>query len=653
MNKVKIKLLSFLSILFIVLNSFFYSTIAYGYNDYNSEDYLFMEDYYNDYDDNYYRDDYEYDYYIKNMNVEVEVNDKRECIVTETIDAYFNIRKHGIIRNIPKSSSLEDYEIKDISVTGADYSVSKSNINSGIDIKIGSEYETVLGDKRYVIKYTLKHYDDGEKDADYLYLNVLGTDWDVPIKDFKSTITYPESFNLETINVTSGTYGSTGNYYADYTLESNKVKIQSNPDGIPEYSGITVNIGFEEGAFLNAPINTYKLCVLLIKLFGAILLLATVISIILSRAKIKSIPKVVEFYPPENMSSLDMSYIYSGVITDEAIVSMIYSWASRGYIKIEMDESKKITLIKLKPLQTEDSYEEELFNAIFVNAYGNPPKVSEKSLRYKLGNVFKKVKKDLKYKYKIDDKYNMKTSTSSMIIRILSFVLIILYVLLKGIKISADFITAVFICGFMFIILYSILITLPHTGYDNSKSFIKNLFGRDNLSQIVGEIIVFLFMQLSFFELSSLQIENMIPTLLPLMSLLLSTMIVPSKTEYEEKIYGRICGFKEFIEKAEKDKLEMLINENPDYFYNVLPYAQALNVTEVWADKFKDIAINPSQNYAYRGTVSDITTMSRALTRVSREATATQSSNSGSSSGGFSGGGFSGGGSGGGGGRSW
>ena len=86
-----------------------------------------------------------------------------------------------------------------------------------------------------------------------------------------------------------------------------------------------------------------------------------------------------------------------------------------------------------------------------------------------------------------------------------------------------------------------------------------------------------------------------------------------------------------------------------EYFYNILPYAQVLEVTNIWVDKFKDIAINPSDNYGNRS--SSIVDMSTSLNRAISNASRTESSSS--SDGGFSGGGSSGGGSGGGGGSSW
>ncbi len=52
---------------------------------------------------------YDEGYYIKDMDVQVNVNDKREYKITETIKVNFNEDRHGIIRSIPTYTDLEDY----------------------------------------------------------------------------------------------------------------------------------------------------------------------------------------------------------------------------------------------------------------------------------------------------------------------------------------------------------------------------------------------------------------------------------------------------------------------------------------------------------------------------------------------------------------
>lgn len=54
---------------------------------------------------------------------------------------------------------------------------------------------------------------------------------------------------------------------------------------------------------------------------------------------------------------------------------------------------------------------------------------------------------------------------------------------------------------------------------------------------------------------------------------------VPGRTEESHKNLEKITGFKKFLETAEKDRLEMLVHDNPKYFYNILPFAYVLGVS--------------------------------------------------------------------------
>ena len=96
-------------------------------------------------------------YYIKNMDVKIDANDKREFKIKETIHVYFNEERHGIIRTITKEGSLEDYNITDVNVEGAPF---EKDDSSSIELKIGDEDQTIEGDKTYVITYTLKFYNE-------------------------------------------------------------------------------------------------------------------------------------------------------------------------------------------------------------------------------------------------------------------------------------------------------------------------------------------------------------------------------------------------------------------------------------------------------------------------------------------------------------
>ena len=72
--------------------------------------------------------------------------------------------------------------------------------------------------------------------------------------------------------------------------------------------------------------------------------------------------------------------------------------------------------------------------------------------------------------------------------------------------------------------------------------------------------------------------------------LCLLTYILCPFLEYRTKegqfVVGRLLGLKKYLEVTEKEKIEMLIKENPEYFYNIIPYAYVLNVSNEWIENY-------------------------------------------------------------------
>ena len=66
-------------------------------------------------------------------------------------------------------------------------------------------------------------------------------------------------------------------------------------------------------------------------------------------------------------------------------------------------------------------------------------------------------------------------------------------------------------------------------------------------------------------------------------------------TKRGREVLGKLRGLKQYIEVAEKDRMEAMVNEDPELFYKVLPYAYVLGVSKVYLEKFEDIPIsNPA-----------------------------------------------------------
>ncbi len=152
--------------------------------------------------------------------------------------------------------------------------------------------------------------------------------------------------------------------------------------------------------------------------------------------------------------------------------------------------------------------------------------------------------------------------------------------------------------------------------------------------------------------------------------------IMPKRGPYGAKVYNEALGFYEFMKRAEIPRLNEILKENPNYFYQTISYAIVMGQGKEWASKF-DTLITESPAWF----VSDKTTsfntllftnvvinsmhhMNSSMNYMHTAAVSSSyggftgggsgfSSWGGSGGSGFSGGGFSGGGFGGGGGSSW
>ena len=126
---------------------------------------------------------------------------------------------------------------------------------------------------------------------------------------------------------------------------------------------------------------------------------------------------------------------------------------------------------------------------------------------------------------------------------------------------------------------------------------------------------------------------------------------ITKRTPYGLEILGKIKGFKNYLETAEKDKLEAMVIQNPNYFYDILPYTYVLGISDKWIKKFETITMQ-SPNWYVGTSAFSMATFGTFMNNTMSSATTAMSSSP-RSSGGSSGGGSSGGGSGGGGGGSW
>ena len=578
-------------------------------------------------------------YTIESYNIDMIVNEDNTFDITETINVNFTSPKHGIYRKIPLrntvnrldgTSSSNSAKISNIQVSQMYTTYNEDGCKV---IKIGDPNKTLTGRYTYTIRYTYGIGKDPLKDVDELYYNLVGNEWDTSINEVNFRITMPKSFDETTLGFSSGYRNSIENVDVYYTVNRNIIQ-GSFDTTLFAGQGLTVRLTLPEGYFVGASSNFDYLILLQIVLS----IIFVIIAYILWRnhGKDNMTVETVEFYPPNNLNSADIGFIYKGYSDKKDVVSLLIYLANRGYLKIEEVEnkntiikSKDFKITKLKEYDGKDENERTFFNELFLTK----SEVSKYDLYDNFYRTINKICRNINKREnqeKIFEKSSLGKRIFILIMTIIEFIFLNDFAIFN----QSD-------AGLSRIILILLVVMLILLCKKPKKSTII----------ITASVFSVVSLFHRYFEMPSIAIYTIkfIIECICFIALVVFLGIIKKRTPYGNEMLGKIRGFKKFLEVAEKPKLEQLVMENHQYFYDILPYTYVLGVSKKWMEKFEYMAIDPPSWYDGH---SDFTPyafnsfMNSTYSSISTSMTSIPSSSS-------SGGGSSGGGSGGGGGGAW
>lgn len=631
------------------------------------------------------------EYAITKYHIDMKVNENNTFDMNEEITTYFNTDKHGIFRSLPLrntvnrldgTSSNNRAKISNVKVNN-EYTTYKENGN--YVIKIGSASYTLTGEQSYIIKYNYNIGKDPIKDFDELYFNLIGTEWDTTISNFTFTITMPKEFDESKLGFSLGSLGSTDSSNISYTVKDNVITGSCNRI-IKPGEALTVRLELPEGYFVGANsggegIFTYLLFIIPI--------IFVVFSFLLWKkyGKDDKVVETVEFYPPESFNSLEIGFLYKGKAEKEDVVSLLIYLANKGYIKISENDEKSLfstkkgfKITKLKEYDGNNIYEKMFLKGLFkkISSFSstvstkqnssavdtvndqNETESSEATSTDLYDNFYMTTEAIL---YDINNKENTnkileKTASGKIVFVILmiiaTFCLITIPPILEF-SVPILILFALIFPGVGLSIIFSTLFGITRkTTYVNGKATTSSVFTKIfylAFGAMFGGA-PWTFIVLPTLLEDKIYLYGYIVGILCIMFMIICIKYLPKRTSYGNEMLGKLLGFKKFLETAEKQKLEALVIQDPQYFYNILPYTYVLGVSDKWISKFETIALQApiwydssiAFNVASFGTFINSTITSASSVMSSRT-----SSNSGTSSGG----GSSGCGSGGGGGGSW
>ena len=114
-------------------------------------------------------------------------------------------------------------------------------------------------------------------------------------------------------------------------------------------------------------------------------------------------------------------------------------------------------------------------------------------------------------------------------------------------------------------------------------------------SKIADKVYILLIISIIVWMISFIWVNDLNPKyqILYLISFIaifitgLFTIIMEKKTDYGEIIHAKVLGFKNYLNIAQKDELDTMVEKNSNYFYDILPYAYVLGVSDKWIKNFE------------------------------------------------------------------
>lgn len=326
----------------------------------------------------------------------------------------------------------------------------------------------------------------------------------------------------------------------------------------------------------------FGLFVFLITLVVAALLFA-IGCVIVGKVRLRRAVRPIEYYPPSGYSPIDVLVRYNGHDADmhEVFNPLMLYWADRGFIKIEEDCKRGLKLTKLKNLEMPElppgknkqliknyKAEEELFNNIFEYGTEFYTLAAPEAYKNDFATFMKTCRKNAR------STRSAASKRLSLATCVGSYVIAVLVTLIVGLTNGGpQYLMMIFpLVG---------IIAFSATPNEGVEGLIKYPF-----FAVWGGVPLCLL-------LSLIPTDCAIVIGCAVLNAAITVMLLSRKIDIRTpkglELYGRIDSFRTFLLDAEVDRLETLIEDDPDYYYNILPYCYVLKITDKLKPKFDRI----------------------------------------------------------------
>ncbi len=541
---------------------------------------------------------------INYHNVDIVVNEDGSFLITETMSVRFNKNRHGIYVNLTDEYYMDwkvDSEHGEVVQKYYRFPISNVKVlsshkyevkyyNGDVQIKIGHPDHYAKQSEVYVWQYVIHTTDLDLEGLDMLFMNIITTGWNTDTYGCEFTIHFPKSFDNANIYVSSpeGMLNGLGTQGL-LTVERKDNTIIGKYDGkIAFDEGITIQVLLGQDYYKFPDSNKYGL-------IGAIIAaIVGVIYLVLYFVYGKDDPIIplVEYHAPKDITSAEVGVIIDEDVNASDMISLILDWGRRGIITItETDDD--LVLTKINDLEEDaKNYERIFFDGLFKNKQS----VVVSTLKEKFYITMEKAIASLKKYYQ---KEKLKLSTKS------SKIVQIICTILSFVPFAAAFLTVEL--GYNYRYAFIFAVTLGSVEIIFGTVLLNYLYQKRYVLKwwqylLAGLLLVFILggpMIALYATFASAKINVIYFITIGIFQglVIFLTMIMRKKTIYGNEMLSRILGLREFIINASQQELEDLIEKNPYYFYDILPFAYALGLTNIWNEHFKNLTFEKCDWY--------------------------------------------------------
>lgn len=545
---------------------------------------------------------------VQQYNVDITVQTDRKLQVREEITVLINTNKGTMFyRSLPTDGArYENIEAKCEGNDEFDFYVADNEETGGfIDVNcVGNIQRGNVW--TYEISYLMEQGVNTVKNG--MQLDVVGYGWTLPLhnvtvdihlpSELISTKVYTDVFGQATDAVVTETHSADRK---DVTLKADVLELVYS-EKYDEYvaNGITFEFVVGEGvlqAYASTRIHTKDMWKVGLGC-GIAVLLAALIFIFFNRKR--DMITVVNVNPPKGMDPMKMGKWIDGAVNSEDVTSMIYYFANKGYLKIDLtdqDDPKLISMVEELP-DSAPAYEKTLFDGLFEEATtkedGQPfeetASVSREICVSKLeGKFFTASQTAIKQIPDVPPMYEKKSIFAYISGSILGAILAFLIPFILSKRLGGGY-------GYYFGFFLALpLVANALIGYFKENYRYKWKKGKRFLL-LLAEVAISIVFTVIFVFIFAEHVMTEYEKLLLCLGVFASSFLTQSllsRTETYSKALEDILGFKEFIVVTEEDKIKTMLEINPELYYTVLPYAQVLGVTDEWEGKFKKLLVQP------------------------------------------------------------